>query len=154
MLLNDDFKDFLSTLNKHKVSYLLVGGYAYILHLQFRNTDDIDIWIDATAENAGRLVAAMKEFGAPAPKNPDDFSKPDYMIGFGVKPWRIEILTSISGISFNTAWPNHSMEEIAPDLSVPVISLKDMITNKRASGRPKDLIDLEYLEKALKDENK
>lgn len=140
-----DFKEFLRLLAVHGVEYLLVGGYAVSYHGYARATADMDVWVAATPENAEKLVAVLKEFGFDVPDlSPDLFLQPDTIVRLGEPPLRIELLTSISGVSFQDAYARRAVDHIE-GLEVSLISLDDLKTNKRAAGRYKDLADLEQL---------
>lgn len=138
----------LSALSEAGVEYLLVGAFALAAHGLPRATGDIDIWVRPSAENAARIIQALDQFGAPSfDLAVEDLSAPDLVFQIGVAPRRIDILTSIDGVIFDDAWPNRVVVELE-GVSVPVISRVDLITNKRASGRPKDRADLAWLEAA------
>lgn len=140
-----DFKEFLRLLAAHGVEYLLVGGYAVSYHGYARATADMDIWVAATPENAEKLVAVLKEFGFDVPDlSPDLFLQPETIVRLGEPPLRIELLTSISGISFQDAYARRVVDRIE-EVEISLISLDDLKTNKRAAGRHKDLADLEQL---------
>jgi len=143
----DDFRDVLAELANADVRFLVVGAHALGVHGVPRATLDLDIWIDATPENAKRVWAALAAFGAPLASlavSEDDFTRPDVVAQFGVPPFRIDFLTSVSGVSFDEAW-NERVVAGFNDLSVPYIGRAAFIRNKRASGRKKDLADLEAL---------
>jgi predicted nucleotidyltransferase len=145
-----DFAEFLSSLNSHRVRYLLIGGYAVGVHGHVRATNDIDIWIEATTENAKRLEAALREFGFDVPElAATKLIEPGTITRLGTPPMRIELLSSISGITFEAAYPNR-IESDFDGLVVPVIGLDDLLTNKRSTGRTKDLADVEELAPADK----
>lgn len=140
-----DFRDFLRLLHSHGIEYLLVGGYAVALHGYPRTTGDLDIWIRVTPENARRLVGALGDFGFSAAELREEFFlTPDRIVRMGVPPLRIEILTGVSGIEFESAFSRRQSIRL-DDLPVNVISLDDLKTNKRAAGRHKDLDDLDNL---------
>jgi hypothetical protein len=140
-----DFKEFLKLLNSNHVEYLLIGGYAVGIHGHIRATNDLDIWVSATAENAGKVERSLREFGfASAGLTVDLFLEPNNVVRMGVPPIRIEILTSISGVQFELCYAEKEMIQIE-ELVVPVISLPRLRENKLASGRAKDLADLENL---------
>lgn len=144
-LLTDDFREFLSLLNASRVDYLLVGGYAVGLHGYPRATVDLDIWVAATPDNAGRVVAAVRAFGFDAAAvEPHLFVNPRTLVRFGVPPFRIEIMTSIDGVTFDEC-RSRAVDFDMDGVSVPVIALGDLRTNKRAAGRHKDLADLDNL---------
>jgi len=140
-----DFKEFLQFLHSESVEYLLVGGYAVGYYGHPRATGDIDIWINPTAANAKRLTSALRRFGFSAVTiEPQMFEQPQRVFSIGVPPLRIELLTSISGLQFNEAFSDRIDTEI-DGVPVTVISLDGLKANKRASGRLKDLADLESL---------
>jgi hypothetical protein len=143
--MNSDFEDLLSLLAKHRVRYLVVGGYAVIHYCEPRYTKDIDIFVEASTTNARRLRRALEEFAGPLPDlNDEDLADPDKVIMMGRAPTRIDLLKSIDGVRFSTAWKNRVRVRIG-QRSVNIISKRDLMRNKRASGRPQDLIDLEWL---------
>lgn len=145
--LHHDFKEFLRLLNSEKVKYLLLGGYAVNFHGYQRFTGDIDVWISMGPGNAERVCAALTKFGFPASTlNPVDFQERGRVFQFGRVPIRIDILTAPSGIEFEDCYARR-IESTLDGIPVPVISLKDLQTNKAASGRPKDLADLAELGK-------
>ncbi len=144
-LLTDDFKEFLRLLNATRVDYLLVGGYAVGLHGYPRATVDLDVWVRATPDNAERIVRALRSFGFDLPAlEPRLFVDPRSIVRFGTPPFRIEIMTSIDGVDYDTCRRRPSVFDVE-GLPVPVISLDDLKTNKRAAGRNKDLADLDNL---------
>jgi len=140
-----DFKEFLKSLNSNGVEYLLIGGYAVAIHGHVRATNDIDVWVKISPENAARIQRALCEFGfASALSNGDRFLTPNNVVRMGVPPIRIAILTSISGVEFEPCYRDKEMIRIE-EVMVPVISLARLRENKAASGRLKDLADLESL---------
>ena len=146
MLLNPDFKDMLSALSAAEADYLVVGAYALAAHGFPRATGDIDLWIRPTRENAARVWEALTTFGAPTSRIAvEDYSTPDVVYQIGVAPRRIDLLTSISGVEFDQAWNDRISVEL-DGVTVPVIGRKHLLANKRASGRPKDLVDAETLD--------
>ena len=141
-----DFKEFLKLLNNNKVNYLLIGGYAVGFHGYVRATADMDIWIERSKNNSKRMVKTLREFGFGAENvHAGLFLKKDQIIRMGVPPLRIEILTSISGVTFNECYKTR-IEETWDNLTVNIINLQKLKQNKQASKRLKDLNDLEYLE--------
>jgi hypothetical protein len=145
LLLTDDFKEFLRLLNATRVDYLLVGGYAVGLHGYPRATVDLDVWVRAAPDNAERLVQALRAFGFDLPALvPQLFMDPRSIVRFGTPPFRIEVMTSIDGVDYDTCRRRASVFEVE-GVSIPVISLDDLKTNKRAAGRNKDLADLDNL---------
>jgi hypothetical protein len=144
--MTDDFRDMLGLLKKYDVDFLLVGAHAMAAHSTPRATGDIDLWVRATPENAKRLWHVLTEFGAPlANASPEDFAQPGDGLHIGIPPWRIDILTKISGVSFDEAWPQRIEADVLGH-TVPVIGKHHLIQNKRAAARGKDLIDAERLE--------
>jgi hypothetical protein len=142
---NQDFLDLLSAFAAHEVRFLIVGAYALGVHGRPRATGDLDIWVDATSENASRVVAALTDFGAPLTEvSADDFSRPGIVFQIGLPPARIDILTELSGLAFEEAWPDRVMAPFGP-AETPFIGRDAFIRNKRATGRAKDLGDLESL---------
>ena len=140
-----DFKEFLKLLNSNNVEYLLIGGYAVGIHGYIRTTNDLDIWVGVSPENAARIERVLREFGfAIAALTSDLFLAPNNVVRSGVPPIRIEVLTSISGVQFETCYAEKEMVQIE-EMLVPVISLARLRENKAASGRAKDLADLENL---------
>jgi hypothetical protein len=143
-LFNIDFLDFLELLEKHQVDFLLVGGYAVILHGYVRSTGDLDLWVNKTATNYNNLKNAYADFGAPI------FSKEDFenekldVWGIGIEPRKIEILTHVDGLIFERSKQHCKWFELEK-FKVPYIDFEDLIKNKTASGRFKDLADIEQL---------
>ena len=140
-----DFKEFLRLLNANKVEYLLIGGYAVGYHGYPRATADMDIWISINEENASKIVEVLKTFGFSDPGiNTDAFLKPDQIIRMGLPPIRIEVVTTISGVSFDECYSERVEDEI-DGIKVNLIDINHLKINKKASGRYKDLNDLENL---------
>jgi hypothetical protein len=146
-----DFKEFLSLLHTHRVKYLLVGGYAVAAHGYPRFTGDMDVWIQTNTVNAENVLKVCREFGFDVLNlRVELFTDPKQMTRMGHPPLRIEILNSVSGLSFDAAWENR-ISEVWDGVPVFLISLEDLRTNKLASGRLKDLADLENLPESLND---
>lgn len=145
MTIAPDFKAFVASLNAHEVHYLIVGGYAVAFHGHPRYTKDLDIWIERTSDNAQRLLKALDAFGFGALGLQEaDFLEPDQIIQLGNPPLRIDILTSLSGVTFASCYPEREML-ITEDMKLVFIGLEGLRRNKRASGRHQDLADLENL---------
>jgi hypothetical protein len=145
MILPQDFKEFLQLLKCHQVEYLLVGGYAVGYYGYPRATADMDIWINRTQENAEKMVKVLEEFGFNIPGLSSElFLKEHQIIRMGVPPIKIEILTTISGVNFEECFIERSLP-IIDEVEVSLISLNKLKKNKKASGRLKDLNDLENL---------
>lgn len=143
ILLPPDFKEFLQLLNSNKVEYLLIGGYAIGYYGYPRATADMDIWVNATQQNAERLVVVFGAFGFNGVSS-EIFLRESQVIRMGVPPLRIEVLTSISGVSFSECFSGKAIAVI-DEVKVNLISLHHLKVNKKASGRFKDLDDLEHL---------
>jgi len=140
-----DFKEFLQLLNAHRVEYLLVGGYAVGYHGYPRATVDMDIWIGKGPATAEKMVEVLRQFGFDVPNlSADLFLREDQIVRMGTPPIRLEIFTSIPGVQFEDCYPSRVVDEV-DGVRVNLISLQDLKTNKRASGRNKDLADLENL---------
>jgi hypothetical protein len=143
--MNRDFAEMLSALSAAGARFLIVGAHALAAHGVPRATGDLDIWIQPAPGNAPRVFEALRSFGAALfDLGVDDLWKPDTVFQIGLPPSRIDILTSISGVDFDDAWARR-IEVTIGDLRVGVIGRADFIANKRASGRAKDLLDLELL---------
>jgi Nucleotidyl transferase of unknown function (DUF2204) len=148
---NSNFKDLLSILNGCDVKYLIVGGYAVMLYSEPRFTKDLDVWIEASPDNASRVYGALAAFGAPlASVSAGEFAAPDLIYQLGVPPVRIDILTSITGVAFADAWPRRKDADF-DGVPAHFIAIEDLLTNKRATGRTSDLLDCERLEEASRD---
>ena len=140
-----DFKEFLKLLNSHRVEYLLVGGYAVGYHGYPRATADMDLWVAVHQNNAEKLVAVLREFGFNVPQlSVNLFLKAEQIVRMGVPPLRIELLTTISGVRFENCYSERIIDMI-DDVEVHIISLEHLKKNKQASGRHKDLDDLQNL---------
>ena len=140
-----DFKEFLKLLDSEKVEYLIVGGYAVGYYGYPRATGDIDIWVSSTRDNAQRLVRALGLFGFQQKSlSIELFLKEQSVVRMGVPPVRIDLLTSISGVSFADCYANR-VEGVLDGIKVSLISLENLQQNKLAAGRTRDLSDLEYL---------
>ncbi len=145
-MLNEDYKDMLQALADEKVRYLLVGAYALAAHGYPRATMDIDIWVMPSPENAEAVLRALRRFGTPLQNlTPQDLEKEDTVFQIGIAPRRIDIITSASGLQFEQAFARSLAIDIE-GIEVRVPSIADLIRNKRASGRTKDIADAEALE--------
>lgn len=147
-IFNPDFQDFIAALNDCEVEYILVGGYAVILHGYNRTTGDMDIWVNPTAENYTRLSAAFSQFGMSV----FDMNREKFLFvtmydvfTFGRPPVSIDILTKVSGVAFDEAFVRAEWFEITELLSVRALRLSDLLEAKKIAGRSKDLDDLEHL---------
>ena len=145
-MLNEDYKDILLALSVEKVSFLLVGAYALAVHGYPRATMDMDIWIMPSPQNADAVLRALQRFGAPLHKlTKEDLQNDDTVFSIGVAPRRIDLITSASGLQFEEAYGRSLLVKIE-GIEVRIPAIDDLIKNKRASGRTKDLADAEALE--------
>lgn len=143
--MNQDFQDLLRELSETGARFLVVGAYALAAHGSPRATGDIDVWVEPTEANAQLVYAALQAFGAPLHDlTVDDLSTPGIVFQMGLPPRRIDVLTQISGVDFEEAWPNRTKARFG-EIDVFVIGAEEFIRNKRASGRPKDLVDADTL---------
>jgi len=150
MALNSDFKELLSILNEQQAKYLVVGGYAVIEHTEPRYTKDLDVWVSPQRANAERVYSALKQFGAPLSNiTVDDFTNTNTVYHMGRPPARVDVLMGLSGLDFESAW-GRRVEGSYGEVATQFLSIEDLITNKRAVGRPQDLMDVENLELAQK----
>ncbi|MFN5922105.1 MAG: DUF6036 family nucleotidyltransferase [Bacteroidota bacterium] len=144
-MFSQDFKEFVELLIKHKAEYLIVGGYAVGIHGHPRYTGDLDIWLNPTSENAEKILACVNEFGfASFGLKKEDFIKEGNIVQLGYPPLRIDLLTQIDGVTFNECYQNKIQVEI-DDIRVNFIGYKDLLTNKKESGRLRDLDDINNL---------
>jgi len=150
MELNKDFVEFLNLLNKHKVDYMVVGGYALALHGKPRQTGDLDIWIDNAQANAVKMVKVIDEFGFSSLGIKEEvFLKENSIVQLGYPPVRIDILNAIDGVKFKEAL-SHRLAEKIDGVVIPFISKDDFIKNKKAAGRSQDLADIKEIQKGRK----
>jgi hypothetical protein len=147
--LNQDFVDLLSALQDHGVEFVVVGAWALAVHGHPRATGDLDVLVRPESGNAQRLLAALTAFGAPVKAHgltAADFTRPGTVYQLGLPPRRIDLMTSISGVDFDAAWASHLARDLGSRL-IPFLGRTELIRNKRASGRAKDLADVERLER-------
>jgi hypothetical protein len=150
MIFEQDFIDFIELLNNHNVEYMVVGAHALAFHGRPRHTGDLDIWIKPSEENAERIVLVLKDFGFGSLRlGKEDFLKENYVTQLGYPPLRIDILNSISGVDFDDAYKGRIIGE-NEDLQISFINISDFIANKQATGRAKDIGDIDALKKDKK----
>jgi hypothetical protein len=143
--MNQDFREFIQSLNDNQVRYLVIGGYAVAFHGYPRYTKDLDIWIEPSPENASNLVKALEQFGFGSLNlQISDFLTPDQVIQLGYPPNRIDLITTPSGVTFEDCFAA-KIEVIIEDLVLNFIDLENLKQNKKATGRLQDLADLENL---------
>jgi len=146
--IGDDFTDLLVALRDEDVEFLLVGGWAMAVHGHGRGTDDLDVWVRASPDNAAKVFRALVRFGAPVQAHqvrPEDFAAERYGYRFGQKPQLIEILTTVTGVAFDEAWSQRRTFELE-GRKIPCIGRRALLANERAAARPKDLADVDWLE--------
>ena len=148
---SDDVQEFLKLLAARKVKYVIVGGEAVIYHGYARLTGDVDFFFEPSKQNARKLYEALKQFWAgdiPGIKAFDELMEEGLILQFGVPPNRIDLINRISGVTFRDAWENKtidSIESAGEEIPIYFIGLEELIKNKKAIGRPKDMEDLKYL---------
>ena len=146
--MHPDYLDLLRSLLAADVRFMVVGAYAVGVHGRPRATKDLDVWVEPSVENAPKVIRALRDFGAPLMGLTEkDLQTPDAGLQIGREPLRIDVLTKISGISFDEAWPTRTHADFAKDVHCAVIGIEALIANKRAAARPQDLADVEALEK-------
>lgn len=144
-MLSQDFKEFVELLNNHQVEYLIVGGYAVGVHGHPRYTGDLDVWINTTMENAKKMIKVLNDFGFSSfGLTEADFIKSGNVIQMGYPPFRIDVLTTVDGVEFENCYQNKIIVQ-HDEITLNVIGINDLKINKQASGRLKDIDDLENL---------
>jgi len=145
MELDQNFKGFVELLNRHKVEYLIIGGYAVIAHGYPRSTGDLDVWINPTVPNAKKVLHVLKDFGFGRLKITEkDLTTKGTILQFGYVPLRIDVITAIEGVEFESAFPRRFTKRFSGNI-INFISKQDLMTNKAQVGRHQDLADLEKL---------
>lgn len=140
-----DWREFLLALRSESTRFVLIGAHALAFHVEARVTEDLDVFVEPGAENAARLARALERFGFGGMVGVDELAKPDRVFMLGVKPFRIDVLTGIDGVTFDEVWATR----VAVDfhgVEVDVIGREALLRNKLASGRRKDLVDAELLQ--------
>jgi len=151
MTLAEDFEDFIKLLNRHKVEYMVVGGYALAFHGKPRHTGDLDIWINISEDNALRMLEVIDDFGLQSLGfQKEDFLTEGLISQIGYPPLRIDLLNLIDGVTFKEALRDMQKIELDNDLTINYIGLNDLIKNKQASARKQDLTDVKTLQKLQK----
>ena len=147
--MNQDFRDLLAEFNARQVEFLLVGAHALAAHGHVRASQDLDVWVRPSPENAKRVIEALRAFGAPLHDLTEkDLSTPGVIFQIGVEPIRVDILTVIDGVQFDEAWPDRLITKFA-DQPIAVLSKALLIKNKLAAARTQDLADVEALKKKV-----
>ncbi len=144
-MLSQDFREFIELLIKNKAEYLIVGGYAVGIHGHPRYTGDLDIWLNPTLQNAAQILKSINEFGFSSFKlTIEDLTKPGNVIQLGHPPFRIDLLTEIDGVTFEECFINRKEVKIE-DIKVNFIGYNDLLKNKKETGRPRDIDDIDNL---------
>ena len=146
--MNEDFTDLLQAFTDLGVRFLVVGAHALAVHGHPRATGDLDVWVPPDRDNAARVWAALQRFGAPIEATgivEEDFATPGIVVQVGLPPRRIDLLTAITGVKFEDAWPRRTLHPVG-GLEIPFIGREDLLMNKRATGCAQDLADAEFLE--------
>jgi hypothetical protein len=144
--MHSDLSDILRVFNLYNVEYLIIGGYAVGFHAEPRFTKDLDIFVQASQENARRVFRALRAFGAPlSGLTEKDFEQKGCWYQVGVSPVRVDIILALDGVTFEDAWVRRVESTIGGDVRAPFISKEDLIVAKKAAGRPQDLLDVEAL---------
>jgi len=147
MKINSDYRDLLKNLNAEGVRYLIVGGYAVMVHTEPFYTKDLDIWVDREPSNAEAVFRALRVFGAPLKDlHPKDFAEPDTFYQIGIAPVRIDVITSIAGLDFAPAWDRRQLVDFDGE-PAPVLSRDDLLASKLATGRASDRRHIRSLKK-------
>ncbi len=145
--INDDLKELLRLFQSHNVEFVIVGAHALAFYSRPRFTEDLDIFLNRSQENADRVRVCLEEFGFPmADESAQELSEnPRAMIVLGAKPNQVDLINFLDGVSFDEVWSKRKAGKLADDLTVDFIALEDFVATKRASNRPKDKYDLELL---------
>ena len=152
---SQDIQELIRLLHQHHVRFLVIGGEAVIFHGYPRYTGDVDFYYHCEAENTRRLYFALMDFWeqeVPGIKSPDELLQEGLVLQFGRPPNRIDLLSRVSGVDFETAWARRASAKMG-DCELSYFGVRDLVASKRAAGRPKDLQDLEYLERLLANED-
>ena len=150
MEVSSDYESLFKTLNKFRIKYLLIGGYAVIYHTEPRYTKDIDIWISPDSNDVERVYEALSAFGAPLKSmSPEDFKDKKMIFQMGVAPVRIDILVDIPGVKFEKAWKNRKRAKYG-NTYINVLGIHDLITSKKRVSRPQDEIDVHRLSQEIR----
>jgi hypothetical protein len=145
---NRDFAEMLSALFAAGAEFLVVGAHARAAYGEPRATKDLDIWVRPTQENAARVWTALVAFGAPTfDLTPDDLAQPGLVVQLGVPPYRIDLITELTALTFDDAWRNRTTADFG-GARYPVIGKREYVLNKRALGRPQDLADADHVERS------
>ena len=146
--MNRDFLDIIRALSDAEARFIIVGAYAVNIYVDPRATGDLDIWVEASPDNAKKVLRALADFGAPLDDiSESDFAGPGITFQIGLSPRRIDILTEITAVAFEDAWRSREMRPFGP-FTIPFLGRELLIVNKRATARPKDLADLDFLDKS------
>jgi hypothetical protein len=146
--MNQDFLDLLRALLETDAQFMVVGAHAMAVHGVPRATGDLDVWISPDPENVDRVWQSLLKFGAPIEGldlSRSDLETPETVVQIGLPPRRIDLMTTLTGLDFEASWVNRIVHRVG-SLAIPFLGREDLVRNKRATGRPKDLVDLDILE--------
>ena len=150
MPIQNDFREFLRLMKAHDVDFVVLGGYAVAFHGYVRNTQDLDILFRADARGVRGVLAALLDFGFPAGTvTAEEVGRPGNIIRMGIPPVRIELMNSVSGVTFDEVWVGRVAGDYG-DVAIAYIGRAELLRNKTASGRPKDLADVDELSRGGK----
>ena len=145
--MNSDFRDLLEALNAAEAEYLVVGGFAVGVHTEPRYTKDLDVWVNNSPENAPKVLEALRLFGGPTGSlTAEDLTEEDAFYQIGVEPVRVDLILTLRPLTFTESWKTRTVFKI-DGVPINFISIDDLIKNKEASGRPRDLVDANTLRK-------
>lgn len=145
MELNSDLTELLKSLNAARVRYIVVGAHAVVHYTEPRYTKDLDLWVEPSAENARRVYGVLAAFGAPLQGiSESDFANPDLVYQVGIEPNRVDFMMGLEAVRFETAWRNKVATALG-SVRINILSRQDLIRNKRATGRPQDMLDVHRL---------
>ena len=154
MQISSDYRELLKILNRYKVRYLIVGAYAVIFYSEPRFTKDLDIWVEPSSKNAGKVYKALKGFGAPLKDvAPKDFTDKKLVYQIGISPVRVDIIMGVTGVEFDFAWKLKSITTF-DNIQVNIIGIDELIKSKEKIKRTQDMLDLKSLRYTLKQNQK
>lgn len=147
MEMNKDFREFIESLNGHGVEYLVVGGYAVGYHGHPRFTQDLDVWVKPSVANAEKVLSSLSAFGFPSGElSINDFTNPNTVFQMGNPPFRVDIMNSVDGLKFEPCYKRRVSAKL-DGVEMPILSRNDLVRNKKAIGRKKDLADVDHLKR-------
>jgi len=154
MKIEKDYEEFFGLLNKYNVKYCIIGAFAVAFYAKPRYTKDLDIFIEPSKENAGKILSVLEEFGfGDLSVSIEDLTSEGNILQLGYEPVRIDLLNKLEGLDFRDVWKNKVMGDYGSE-KVYFIGIEDLIKNKKTAGRSSDLMDIELLEKSRKEKNR